>query len=419
MSMDQPAQQQRTAVEPGRVPTPDLPMIVVQRGSRDLVVRRRGALRRIFNVVRFVPLLMALILLGGVIGLYFQPPGVRLVMGWLGLQPGAGTSNPIAVPAPPRMAGPPPAAQSVVVGLGKLVPDGEVVTIAPPFGAGDARVARLAVREGDEVEAGALLAVLDNERPLLAAVESARATVAAREAGLAQSRASILASRAETEAALARAEATAASAARELERVEQLRQSGFAADTTYQLRRTAREESAREVERLKATLSRFAGEIGAQPDVVVAARTLASARADLERALADVDKAHVRAPLAATVLTIHVQPGEKPGALGIMNIGNIAQMKADVEVYQTQIGLVAPGDPVEITAEALRSPLKGTVNRIGLEVGRQSLLDATPAANTDARVVKVTVTLDAASSAAASRFTNLQVIARIQVGRQP
>lgn len=420
MVAEQPAHHGRAAVDPVPPLTPDLPMIVVQRGSRDLVVRQPGIVRRVFNVVRFVPLLMALVMLGGVIGLYFQPPGVRLVMGWLGLQPGAGTSNPIAVPAPPRPAsGPAVVARPVVVGLGKLVPDGEVVTIAPPFGAGDARIARLAVREGEQVEAGALLAVLDNERPLLAALESARATIAAREAGLAQSRASILASRGETEAALARAEATAANAARELERVEQLRQTGFAADTTYQLRRTARDESAREVERLKATLSRFAGDIGAQPDVVVAARTLASARADLERAVADLDKAQVRAPRAATVLTIHVQPGEKPGALGIMNLGNIAQMKADVEVYQTQIGLVAPGDPVEITAEALPTPLRGTISRIGLEVGRQSLVDATPAANTDARVVKVTVALDEASSAAASRFTNLQVIARIQVGRQP
>ncbi len=106
----------------------------------------------------------------------------------------------------------------IVAGLGRILPEGEVVTIAPPFGAGDARIARLNVAEGDGVAQGALLAVLDNERQLLAAADSARATVGSREASLAQTRAAIAASRDEASAALARAEATAANAGRELDR---------------------------------------------------------------------------------------------------------------------------------------------------------------------------------------------------------
>ncbi len=406
--------------KPGDTPSLNLPMIVVERHDRDLPMCEPGAIRRIFNVARFLPLIMATVMLGGVIGLYFQPPGIRLVMSWLNLQPGGGTSTPIAVPAQPRSdANALSQAPKVVVGLGKLLPEGEVVTIAPPFGAGDARLASLSVKEGDKVERGAVLAVLDNERPYLAALDSAKATVAAREASLAQVRASVLASRGEAQAAMSRAEATAANAAKEFDRIEQLRRAGFAADTTYEARRTARDEAAREAERLRATLSRYTGDIDAQSDVLVAARTLDSARADQERAVADLDKVYVRAPLAATVLTIHIQPGEKPGSSGIMNIGNIARMKAEVEVYQNQIGQVMLGDPVEIAAEALARPLKGSVSRIGLEVGRQSLIDASPAANTDARVVKVAVALDAASSEAASHYTNLQIIARIAVGRQP
>lgn len=356
--------------EPAEGARPNLPMVVVARQGRDLVVADEpGPIRRIFKVARFVPLIMAVVMLGGVIGLYFQPPGLRLVMGWLNLQPGGGTSTPIAVPAQPRSnAGAQSQAPKVVVGLGKLLPEGEVVTIAPPFGAGDARLASLSVKEGDKVERGAVLAILDNERPYLAALNSAKATVAAREASLAQARASMLASRGEAQAALSRAEATAANAAREFERIEQLRRTGFAADTTYEARRTARDEAAREVERLKATLSRYAGDIDAQPDVLVAARTLAAARTDQDRAAADLEKAYVRAPLAATVLTIHAQPGEKPGAAGVMNIGNLAQMKAEVEVYQNQIGQVMLGDAVDITAQALARPLRGSVSRI--EIGR-------------------------------------------------
>jgi HlyD family secretion protein len=393
-----------------------LPHLVVSRNPVPATAPR-GRLARLLRTVRFLPLIPLLLMTGAVVGLYFQPPGVRFVMGLLGLRPGDGTTMPIAVPAPPR---PPagtaaPKAPAVVVGLGKILPDGEVVTVAPPYGAGDARIAHLAVREGDRVEKGALLATLDNEHPLKAAAEAARATVAAREAALAQIRGSVRASRAEAEATLARSESTADTARREYDRAESLRARGVNTDATLEQRRAARDEALREVERARATLSRYSGDLDAQADVRVADRNLDAARVDLDRALVDVEKSQVRAPMAGTILSIQVRPGEKPGALGILNIGDLATMTVEVEVYQTQIGRIDIGQPVEVTAESLPGRLAGTVRRIGLEVGRQSLVDATPAANTDARVVKVTVELDPASSALARRFTNLQVIARITV----
>jgi HlyD family secretion protein len=394
-----------------------LPLVVVQRGPGAVAFPSRW--RRVFRVARFVPVVWALVAIGGVVGLYFQPPGLQKLMGLLQLQPGGGTSSPMAVPVSPgggRMGGSAPAfpAPRIVVGLGKLVPEGEVVTVAPPFGAGDARVATLLVSEGDRVEQGDVLATLDSERSLLAAVEMARAQVASREATLAQVRWSVQASRDEARASLARAESAFQNAVREFERVDALRQRGIAAEQSYDQRRTARDEAARDVERARATLSRYGShEDDRQTDVLVAARNVDAAKADLARALADLDKASVRAPLTGTVLTIHVRPGEKPGALGLMNLGDIERMNAEVEVYQSQIGRVALGDSVELTAEALAQALRGVVTRIGLEVGRQTLVDANPAAHTDARVVKVTVALEPESSQLAQRFTNLQVTARI------
>jgi HlyD family secretion protein len=397
-----------------------LPLLIVPREAGAVAVIPPSPIRRFFRVARFVPLLMALVMTGGFIGLYFQPPGLQKLMAFLNLQPGGGTSTPIAVPVGTgARSGAAPTVPRFVAGLGKLLPEGEVVTVAPPFGAGDARLASLKVNEGDRVEKGAVLAVLDNEQQFLAAAESARATIASREASLAQVKAAITASRDEARAALSRAEASAQNAAREFERSDELRRRGFAADQTYEQRRTARDEAQREVERLKATLSRYSGEIDAQPDVVVAARSVDAAKADLARAMADMDKAYVRAPLASTVLTINARPGEKPSSQGIMNLGDIEHMKVDVEVYQSLIGRVAVGDPVEVIAEALSRPLKGHVTRIGLEVGRQTLMDANPAANTDARVIKVNVALDAESARLASRFTNLQVTARIMARSEP
>jgi HlyD family secretion protein len=373
---------------------------------------------------RFIPVMIALVALGGVIGLYFQPPVLQKLMAILELQPGGGTTSPIAVAVQKanshQIGVADLSTRQMVVGLGRLLPEGEVVIVAPPFGAADARVASLKVTEGDRVEHGSVLAILDSERTLLAAIESARAQLAAREATLAQVRASVQASRDEARATLARAETTYQNTVREFERVETLRQRGYAAEQSFDQRRAARDEAAREVERARATLSRYgSGDLEMQADVRVAERNVDTARADLARAQADLDKAYVRAPITGTVLTVHVRPGEKPGAQGLVNLGNIDRMTVEVEVYQAQVGRVSVGDRVEVTAEALPQRLRGSVTRIGLEVGRQTVVDANPAANTDARVVKVTVALEPDSTGLAQRFTNLQVTARITSEGEP
>lgn len=392
-----------------------LPMLVVDRAGLPAEKPRSGVLW-VLRRFRFLPLIPLLMATGGVVGIYFQPPGLRVLLDVLDIQPGGGTSDPIAVPAAkksPEVDVPRPA---LVVGLGKIVPDGEVVTVAPPFGASDARIASIKVSEGDRVKAGDVLAVLDNESQLRAANAAAQATVAARQAALVQTRSAVTASRSEAEASLDRAAAVEENARRELTRAEELFTRRVTTSADVEAKQTSLREASREVDRARAILSRYAGELEDQPDVVVAARNLDQARADLARAEADLERAVVRAPITGTVLTVHVRPGEKPGSAGILNVGDLDRMTVEVEVYQTDIARVDVGQPVEITAEALPRPLSGTVSKVGLEVGRQTLVDADPAANTDARVVTVTVALDEASSPVAARFTNLQVLARIRVG---
>lgn len=394
-----------------------LPLQVVHRETEQFAPPLPWTTR--LRALRFVPLALPLVAAGGLIGLYFQPPGLRWAMSTLDLQPGGGTKAPIAVPVqrpPPAGAAEGPA-RRFVAALGRLLPQGEVVTVGVPFGASDARIAELRVREGDRVASGTVLAVLDNERQLKAAVEASRASVASRQAMMAQTKAVTTAAREEAQAALARAETTAENAAREFQRTEELRKRGFAADQTYEQKRTARDEAKREVERLRATLSRYGeGDVDRQIDVVVAMRNLDTAQAELARAEAELDKAYVRAPLAATVLSIANRPGERPASGGMMNLGALDRMKVEIEVYQSHIGQVALGQSVEVTAEALPTPLHGEITRIGLEVGRQALVDPNPAANTDARVVKVWASLDVPSTPVAARFINLQVTARILTG---
>lgn len=97
-------------------------------------------------------------------------------------------------------------------------------------------------------------------------------------------------------------------------------------------------------------------------------------------------------------------------------LGATDRMEAELEVYQTDIARVALGQVVTASSPALAEPLTGTITHIGLEVEHQSTLAADPAANTDARIIRVTVQLDPESSARAGALSGLEVTGRIIIG---
>lgn len=362
-----------------------------------------------------IPLVMAVLFTGAVIGLYFQPPALRGFFGLTGLQPGAGSSAPIAVPV--ARAGEPVIAEgAVVMALGRLRPEGDAVTLATPFGANDARVARVLVAEGERVVEGQPIAELDSLPQLRAARASAEADLAAREAALAQARANVRSALTEAQAARDRAASAAALAGEEAARQSDLLARGVATKAAVDRAEAAAVQAARDLDRAEAQLARQEGG-EAQPDVAVALRQVDVARAALARAREDLAKGIVAAPIAGQVLALHVRAGEKPGTAGIATLGATDRMEAELEVYQTDIARVAPDRAVTLTSPALAEPLRGTVTRVGLEVERQSILAADPAANTDARIVRVTVGLDAASSARAAALTGLEVTGRIATER--
>ena len=76
------------------------------------------------------------------------------------------------------------------------------------------------------------------------------------------------------------------------------------------------------------------------------------------------------------------------------------------------------GQPVELVSPVFGKTLLGTVDSIGLTVGRQGLISDDAAENKDARVIRILVALDPDSAAIASRVTNLEVIARIDTAAQ-
>ena len=396
---------------------PDLPLDLGLSSDQPRPPRRW--FRKRYLLVLLVPVFM---FSGAVLGMYFQPPGLQKFYALTGLQPGAGSDAPIALP--PEIELPPRMAETMlptdVVGLARVMPLGDVSVVAAPYGAGDARVAEVLVAVGDRVTKGEVLARLDNRGALDSAVLMADAALAVREAILMQTRATVQASRDEAQAVLDQALASAVEAETTLARTEALFARKTVTEATVESVRTAAEGARLAVTRAEATLTRFAALAPEdQPDVIVARRNVDAAKADLARARLDLARSEVVAPITGTILDILATPGERPPAQGIMEMGDTGQMMAEVEVWQDRISAVKVGQPVELAAAALGQTLQGRVDSIGLMVGRQGLISDDAAENKDARVIRVLVALDAVSSDLAARFTNLEVIARIDTKPAP
>jgi HlyD family secretion protein len=124
---------------------PELPLEVIARQLDDTGKSvNRFSFRRRYLLILLVPVLM---FSGAVIGMYFQPPALQKFYALTGLQPGAGSKSPIALPPeinlPKDMVATMQATD--VVGLARLIPRGDIYIVAPPFGAGDARIAEILV----------------------------------------------------------------------------------------------------------------------------------------------------------------------------------------------------------------------------------------------------------------------------------
>jgi HlyD family secretion protein len=144
-----------------------------------------------------------------------------------------------------------------------------------------------------------------------------------------------------------------------------------------------------------------------QVKLEVAQLDVKSFQAALEAAKANLELALVRAPFRGQVLDVHTHPGEQIRVEGILELGRTDRMYVIAEVYETDIARVAVGQTAQVRSPALAKPVSGKVESIGMKVGRMDVLGTDPVAETDARVIEVSILLD--DPAAVSRLTNLQV----------
>ncbi|MTJ08833.1 ABC exporter membrane fusion protein [Anabaena sp. UHCC 0204] len=373
-----------------------------------------------------------------------------------------------------------------VTALGRIEPKGKVIKLSAPTSSQGSRVETLLVKEGDNIKAGQIIAILDNRPRLQAAFQEAQAAVKvaqvnlekvqqgaktgeieAQKADIARIEAQKLGDESGQRQTVARLEAqwqgeTSAQQATinklqaelknaqvEWQRYQQLYQDGAISQSLFDSKRLSVDTITQQLSEARANLNRI-DSTGRQQiseaktaltrinatgskQVISAQATLnkiaevrpvdiAAAKAEVNRAMAaaqqakaNLDQTYVKAPQNGVVFDIYTRAGEVVSNNGIVELGQINQMYAVVEVYQSDVSKIRPQQEVKISSNSLTGELQGKVDWVGWKVQRQNIINSDPSENIDSRVVEVHVQLDEASSKKAAKFTNLQVKAVISL----
>ena len=301
-----------------------------------------------------------------------------------------------------------PAKRIQVHSLGRLEPAGTILQLSPGSGNEGAVIERLLVKEGDDVDAGATLAILDNQARRMAALEEAQARLAAAEARLQQIKAGAKAGDIDAQQAVVNlAESQSKVAARDLNRAKELHARQAISIELVDQRQW-------EYDRLQLEQRRAAGTLESlkeirNVDVAVAEKEVAGARASVARTQADVDASVVVAPAAGRILKIHTYPGEKISERGVLELGNVLRMQAVAEVFEADVSLVRLGMTARISLDSSGHQIDGKVIEIGNLVSRKVVLTNDPVSDTDARVVEVRIDLNSEQIESVARLSNARV----------
>ncbi|MEM8673720.1 MAG: HlyD family efflux transporter periplasmic adaptor subunit [Cyanobacteria bacterium P01_G01_bin.67] len=336
-----------------------------------------------------------------------------------------------------------------VVALGKLIPKGEVIKLSVA-NAEDSRVNQILVEEGDRVEEGQVIAILqgfeNRQRDLEEAnkqVELAQAKLEQVRAGetkqaeLAAQRANIsrLESQLRNETAEKRAAVNSAEA--------QLRQARLTYDRNFTLKNQgavsaeAFDQTKEQLDMAQAALNErlaqadntqqsLTEEINQEKenlarlqeirpvDVRVAEIELERAIIAVEQVKASLEDTKVKVPISGQILRINTRVGEQVNTQqGIVELGRTDEMYAIAEIYETDISKVSIGQSAVISSEygGFIGKLKGTVEHLGLQVGAKQLSEGSqdPTQDENSRIVEVKIRIDPKDSQKVAGLTNMKV----------
>jgi len=295
-------------------------------------------------------------------------------------------------------------APNAVSAVGFVEPQGGIINLSGSSSSTGAIISELRVKEGDVVEAGDILAVLDSHVILQAAVKQAEALLGVSQANLnlVQAGASEGTINAQ-QARITSLQLQLNAADTQCRRAETLRSQGIVSQLGSEdacLNKQVLEGQLREG---KATLTVLA-EVR-EVDVAVARAEVKRVEAALAQARVELEQATLRTPVAGRVLKLHVKVGERIGGQGLLQLGQTDRMWVRAEVYETDIHKVQVGQQATITSDVFAGKLQGTVEHIGLLIGKNQF----NATFSDSRVVEIKIQLAEQDSPTVANLTNLQV----------
>lgn len=255
-----------------------------------------------------------------------------------------------------------PTLQSYVTASGEIV----ATRYADIGSASMGRLVSLAVKEGDPVKAGQVVARIDPVQASTTA-DAAAAGLRALEAEVDAAASQIRAGQAD----LAAAEARATDAQRALTRARELRQAGLIAQSEFDTAQATADSTAAQVRAAEAAIRRL------EETRAAAERRVAQGRAEVARARDVVAKTDITAPIDGVVTRLDVEEGEmvvigvqnQPGTI-LMTISDLSSINAEVKVAEADVLRLALGNTAGVTLEAL--PGKTFPGRV-VEIGASAL----------------------------------------------
>lgn len=285
---------------------------------------------------------------------------------------------------------------NVVAGPGLVEPASEDIRIGSEL---NGKLKSVLVDEGDRVQQGQVLAVLEND-DYRAQWHSAEAKVKVNEAELRKVlNGSRVEERREALAAVKEAEAVRENAASDRERHQALYRQGVVSredadryEREYQVAKARNDQAAQHYA--------FVDNPAREEDRSKAEADLALARAEVDDCRARYEKTFIRAPLNAIVLRRLHRAGES-----VMNsssspdpvfaLGNTTWLRVRVDVDETDVSKVRVGERAYVTAEAFGDKrFPGHVVRVGEELGRKNIRTDEPTERMDKKILETLVELD-------------------------
>lgn len=290
----------------------------------------------------------------------FVVPAILLAL-WLAPHQAAADKAVTAASSPPPGIG----------ALGRVEPKGRVIRLSHDAGPEGARIETLDIVEGQQVEAGARVAVFSEYRYKLAQLQTLMARIPV------------------TEAQISAADAAARLADAELKRARTLLREKAVARAEYDRLETTAAQATAESTALKAELELIRAEMAATEE--------------------DLRRSQLFTPAAGTVLKIHHWPGERVGDQGIADIADLSAMDVVAQVYERDMPRVRVGQHATIRVPGTDLSFDGQVRELGYQVKKNDLNDTDPLADRDNRVVEIRITLPPEAAESLKHLIYMQV----------